>query len=670
MIRIVLLVAFVFLHLGAKKSDDPCSGKKACQAAIQGRTSFEQKKYREASGFFSLAAKGLPELSSYFLLKEAQALLENKDFISAKEKASALLNITSEPMSSQFKARIHKILAEIAYLEKDHRQAVKYYDLLFSRGLSDQKMLLKYADSLDTIDENKKSLEIIKHLHLRFPLSDEASNFETQKGHACLFLDFQENIKRFDKLIQNLAFERVILDVDNLLKKESLFTTEEKSQLENYALKALVLNNRFEKALERARTKAQSKKAIGKDLENYAWVLGKLDRFKEASDYYMRYSNIAKEPEEKAKGCFFAGFSLYEGSHYVLAEQAWQRCKDVMENSRYYENFMWYQALSSLLRSDHEKAHPILTNLIQKFKKSPELDKYIYFSGLALHGMNKKEEGNSNYKNIIGNKNPSYYILLANKALGKVTKKSQAIPTDAFSSAALACKSKVCNSVLLLHHLGFSEDAHDIIEKHFIPAKDKLALFQYTGNYHEAWRRSYMLKPEMKIENDIFITSPSIRVSYPEPFRPIVYEMSQKYGVQVSFLYTIMNLESGFLHTAKSHRGALGLMQMMPFVAQDLASSLSLKQFSTESLYDPKISIELGTLLLATHQRQFEKMPLVFAAYNAGPPQVQKWQDRFGHYPSELLVERIPFKETRDYVKKALFYIAINNALEGKSFEI
>ena len=58
------------------------------------------------------------------------------------------------------------------------------------------------------------------------------------------------------------------------------------------------------------------------------------------------------------------------------------------------------------------------------------------------------------------------------------------------------------------------------------------------------------------------------------------------------------------------------------------------------------------------------------AAYNGAPENAQAWVKRFGHSPVDIFVERVPYKETRDYIKKVLAGAAIYRGLEGSAVSL
>ena len=111
---------------------------------------------------------------------------------------------------------------------------------------------------------------------------------------------------------------------------------------------------------------------------------------------------------------------------------------------------------------------------------------------------------------------------------------------------------------------------------------------------------------------------------------------------------------------ARSSAGALGPMQLMPATARQVARSLGAGRPSAAQVLEPKLNIQLGSRYLADLHRRYEDHPvLATAAYNAGPGNVARWLPSRGTVPAEVWIERIPFKETRGYVRRVLAYQAI-----------
>ncbi|MDO6671307.1 transglycosylase SLT domain-containing protein [Cobetia amphilecti] len=134
-------------------------------------------------------------------------------------------------------------------------------------------------------------------------------------------------------------------------------------------------------------------------------------------------------------------------------------------------------------------------------------------------------------------------------------------------------------------------------------------------------------------------------------------------GVDPWMLMALARRESAFNPTATSPVGARGLMQLMPGTAAQVSRGLGLPTPSNAALGDPVTNIRLGSTYIREMLDRYSGNRLAAAAaYNAGPGRVDRWlADTPGEY--DRFVERIPFKETREYVKAVLAYRVIFESL-------
>jgi len=127
---------------------------------------------------------------------------------------------------------------------------------------------------------------------------------------------------------------------------------------------------------------------------------------------------------------------------------------------------------------------------------------------------------------------------------------------------------------------------------------------------------------------------------------------SRAASLDPALVAAVIRQESNFTANAASPVGARGLMQIMPDIGRGLARSHNLGPWDPAMLDQPDVNLSLGVAHLATFLEQ-EHGILVrgLAAYNAGPSRVTLWSARRGTSDPEVFVERIPFTETRDYVR-------------------
>lgn len=145
------------------------------------------------------------------------------------------------------------------------------------------------------------------------------------------------------------------------------------------------------------------------------------------------------------------------------------------------------------------------------------------------------------------------------------------------------------------------------------------------------------------------------KIIYPYPNQAIIENYAAQYGVDPLFVIAVIREESKFLPQSESHKGAKGLMQLMPSTAQSIAESLGDKTYSEGDLLNPEKNIQYGTWYLASLQKVFSNnTTLVTAAYNGGRGHVQEWIDNGQIDPHNIRLQDIPFKETRDYVARVL----------------
>lgn len=143
---------------------------------------------------------------------------------------------------------------------------------------------------------------------------------------------------------------------------------------------------------------------------------------------------------------------------------------------------------------------------------------------------------------------------------------------------------------------------------------------------------------------------------FPLRYQDYIILYAKKYDLNPALVASVINVESGYKKDSVSSAGAIGLMQIMPSTASEIASKLNIKEYD---LSDTKTNIEFGCYYIRyLLNRYSNNVDLTLASYNAGPNNVDNWINGNIKFIDQTKLN-IPFKETRNYVKKVHFNLFI-----------
>ena len=133
----------------------------------------------------------------------------------------------------------------------------------------------------------------------------------------------------------------------------------------------------------------------------------------------------------------------------------------------------------------------------------------------------------------------------------------------------------------------------------------------------------------------------------------ILKEVQQRFGLSPNLVRAVILVESGGRPQVRSKRGAVGLMQLLPSTAQEVARML--RDPLPPNLEDPVTNIRLGSFYLARLLVRYHgDLPLALAAYNAGPGAIDRILRDHPTGGSRDLIEQYAPEETQAYVRKVL----------------
>ena len=192
---------------------------------------------------------------------------------------------------------------------------------------------------------------------------------------------------------------------------------------------------------------------------------------------------------------------------------------------------------------------------------------------------------------------------------------------------------------------------HAAARKLYLPAAEWRQLFLFARDHHHSARFTYEIWDNVE---DQEVARQAWRLAYPLAHDQMVWRVARQSGVDPYLVLGLMRQESTYNAIAESRVGARGAMQIMPRTGHLLANLAHDTDFTAVQLADPVLSVSYGIGYLGKLLDRFDGVyPLAVASYNGGCFNVSSWLAGTGtEMPMDAWVEHIPFRETRDYVKK------------------
>ena len=151
-----------------------------------------------------------------------------------------------------------------------------------------------------------------------------------------------------------------------------------------------------------------------------------------------------------------------------------------------------------------------------------------------------------------------------------------------------------------------------------------------------------------------------MELRFPLAYSRLILDHAAGQGINPAWALAVARQESAFMTEARSHAGALGLMQVMPATGRNMARHANVRLNHAHDLLKPEINVPIGTYYLRRNLDRFGGHPILStAAYNAGAHRVDSWLPERGQMDADVWAELIPFPETRAYVRRVLAYQVI-----------
>jgi len=549
--------------------------------------------------------------------------------------------VTNEYPKSGIRKKALSGLGEIYTETGNNAQAEKVFGSLLLEEEDRQakaEYLFRLAGSLEGQGKYHEAMNNFKKVWVEFPDSNFANRSLSRarsigKRHSLpLVTDKTDYLRRAETLFDNSRWSASLKNYNQLIKTNHIKT---QMAIAMFHLRRL--------------DEASGLLTQINSPESLFWrgkISAKQGRDGEASQLYRKISLTYPTSPLASEGLYNAARLYQINDNIDNAIRFYDELIRKYPESEYAEDGAWYLGwiyYKKGMLNEALNTFSAYTNSNSAFNSSNSK----YWKARTMEKQGRRKEALSVYEELARSTLPSYHSYLAQKKTGIK-------PIFGVTSHEPNAESPTVNTIKakaeLLIKLEMSDDAILEISKLRDDSNGDFDLMQVSMLYAQAgdFYNSIMLAQGLGLPQAIVL-------SYPRGYREIVRAYSKKYGVDESLVYSIMREESRFQKNAVSPANAIGLMQLLPSTARSVARRVGISGFNTNMLNIPRINIELGIYYFKNVLDEFNgDIHLALASYNAGPHRAADWIVRFPNLEKDEFVEEIPFRETRNYIRRIL----------------
>ncbi len=391
-------------------------------------------------------------------------------------------------------------------------------------------------------------------------------------------------------------------------------------------------------------------------------------RLTDARTLWNRVIEIPGAPDG-AFAAFMIGDMAHDAARLDEAVVAYERTVSEYPRSSYAGTALFRIGMLSMLREEFGTAVGHFDSYRRRWPGRNWYHASIYWSAKARDAAGDSATARSLYREALGYDPLSYYGIRAGQALGLEAwdffdrRSMPPLPTMTDEHVALVQRMND------LRELGWRERALRELARRDRGGETQQSLLSLATGLNEngwTWQGTHMASRVRAARGGLW-SEPLLRAIYPLIYAPVLERVAREERLDPSLVAAVIRRESKFDRDVQSPVGATGLMQLMPATAAETARRVALPEFRLEQVRVPEINLTLGARYLRDMLDRYEgSVTSALISYNAGPHRYVRWRE----YPefradTELLIERIPFSETRIYVKTIIAYRYIYRRLWG-----
>jgi soluble lytic murein transglycosylase len=530
----------------------------------------------------------------------------------------------------------NEIVEEAAYLVAQTQEAQENYALAYTlyRDLRDQFPSSRWAAAARKDQARLRNTypEIFGFSTLQ-SIADEADRLTRER-------DFGEAEILYKKLINNVTERELRLGY--LAKLASLYVGTRQRQ------EAVPLLNLIAREFPDSSEAPKALYQIGQILWNRHENREALEYFKVLLEQYPTSPYIDRA--DYATGDIYESFGKKNE-----AIDFYNRVITQFPNSQVREDTMWRLAWIYYRAAEWQAAFGAFAALASQAKDGGFGTAALYWQARSAAKTGDYEAAKQLYLQIVKGGDESYYQSLAMRGLQRL---GVMVEETKISAAPAPAEPDPPLTPQISFHLGRARELAAIsLNRMAVVELDEVAransqsrirpilMREYFRN--QAYGRSLALANQLPGSN-----GERNFYRFPLAFWKMVQQHADERGIDPYLILALIRQESLFDTRARSPAAALGLMQILPSTAKRIAKQIGMSSPSPETLLDPEVNLALGTQYLKDLlQRYSNNWFKAIAAYNAGESAVDRWEKEIVTDDIEEFVERIPYIETRGYVK-------------------
>ncbi|MCM0083457.1 transglycosylase SLT domain-containing protein [Geomonas sp. Red32] len=618
------------------------SNEAGARAFLIGMADIKLENWEEAAAQLAAAAESYPLLADYALYNQALALSKLERYDQALNPLYRLLQ--QYPDSRLVRAAM--ILYGDSIASRGYpKEALETYTLFIERypsGSDSISALYGSALCKEKLGDSKAAASIFRSLWLKYPTSPYA-----EKAAGQLELMAQAGVTVAPYTPAELYKRAVTLydlgrsrDAADALAKLPLdgqsddFAFRVRLKLGQAQLKA----RHYDDAQATFRAIVNRGAANGNLAEARYWLGKALDKAGKTDEAYQVFMKLAEVPRSTT----VADDALLEAAYLKRFQKKWGEAQQLFK--RYLDTYpaqrtpavIWETAWTSYLSRDYKAAAGFFRQLAERDETR---EKALYWLGKSLTATGDGKGAESAYSTLASEYPFGYYALICNRMC----------PISAFPQPprnladSLAMPAGYEREKALISFGLFDEAGRELSAKKGKNTLVLARLYLEMGNYNGAYHLISRERPKRSLSE----SGQMWGLFYPLAYLDEVTHQASANSIPDTLVWAVMRTESNYFPGALSPVGAVGLMQIMPATAERISRG------DGSRLTRPDLNIRLGAKHLRSLLASYNgNMTLAIAAYNAGSGNVNRWQKSLGDLPQDEFVESIPFRETREYVKK------------------